>query len=1057
MTAKSQSSVDFPTSTKRHSPVCVGAAGRLFCRLLCFSLLLCSAKVALGQGTISFRYFYDELGQLTKVVDSTGVVIEYVYDSVGNLLEIERSVLSSPTALAIFNVIPRQGPEGTQVTIQGQGFSATPSQNTVLFNGTAATVSSATATQLVVTVPAGATTGPISVTVGGVTVQGGTFTVLPSLRSITVTPVNPSIAVGFTLQFTATGTFSDGTKQDLTVSVTWTSSDTAVARINNASGSQGLATAIGAGTTTITATSGSISGSTTLRVTLVPVVLSLVVTPTNPSIPVGSVVRFTATGTFNDGTVRDVTTSVTWSSSNAAVATISNQLGSQGVALTVGVGTARISAASGSVTDSTTLTVTPAAGPVPRFAYVVDERWPAVSIYTVNANSGRLRPNGYVLTPTPSPEPIVVTPSGKFAYVADLNPSNESILGYTIDPANGALTPIPGSPFSAPGAESVTVDPSGRFLYTANLAVSAFTTVSLSAFTIDSVTGALTAVPGSPFPRRSGGAAILMAVDPSGKFLYVPNSSSGSISAFTINSTTGALTEVPGSPFAAGSGPQGVAISPSGKFVYVVNGTSNDVSGFTLDPSTGALTAVPGSPFPAVGDPRSVAVDPSGKFVYVANVSDGVSAFTVNAATGALTQVAGSPFQAFGPLSLVVDVSGRFVYAPEFRLNSIGILIIDPTSGALADVDRVQDLFGAVRTKGGPGSIALTSGSTPVSYTPKFAYVANSGDNNLSGYTIDASTGVLAQLTGSPFAVGTSPASVATDLLSRLLYVANSGSNNVSAFTVDSTVGSLNAIAGSPFGAGSGPSSVAVDPSRRFVYVTNKNSNTVSAYTIDLTSGALVAVAGSPFATGRSPSAVAVDPLGNSVAVANLADNTVSFYAIIPQTGALSPATGSPFAAKTAAVSLAFDPLGYFLYVAGVGGVSVFFIDPFSDTPSFLAVGSPFLAGNTPSSVVVEPTGKFIYVTNQGSNDISGFSVNRSGVSTGLLTPVPGSPFPAGSGPSSVTVDPSGQFVYVTNKGDNTVSVYTIDSNTGALTPVAGSPFPTGASPVAITVVGKVQ
>jgi YD repeat-containing protein len=127
------------------------------------------------QQPITFQYFYDETGQLMKVVDSSGNVVEYVYDKVGNMLEIKRSTAAS---LAIFNFTPSRGPVTTKVTIQGQGFSANPTGNTVRFNGTSAAVTAATATTLAVTVPTGATTGPISVEVGGATTTSSqTFTV----------------------------------------------------------------------------------------------------------------------------------------------------------------------------------------------------------------------------------------------------------------------------------------------------------------------------------------------------------------------------------------------------------------------------------------------------------------------------------------------------------------------------------------------------------------------------------------------------------------------------------------------------------------------------------------------------------------------------------------------------------------------------------------------------------------------------------------------------------------------------------------------------------------
>ena len=124
-------------------------------------LLLGFASPLWAQSGASVQYIYDDLGRLTKVVDPSGNVATYNYDAVGNLLSITRST-SSPSALAIFGFSPAQGSVGQTVVIQGQNFSSTLSANAVQFNGTAATVTAATANSLTVTVPTGATTGLMS-------------------------------------------------------------------------------------------------------------------------------------------------------------------------------------------------------------------------------------------------------------------------------------------------------------------------------------------------------------------------------------------------------------------------------------------------------------------------------------------------------------------------------------------------------------------------------------------------------------------------------------------------------------------------------------------------------------------------------------------------------------------------------------------------------------------------------------------------------------------------------------------------------------------------------
>src|SRR5258708_40167196 len=153
--------------------------GRFVMRKSLLLLVVMSCVCSLNaQSTSPIQYVYDALGRLVKVVDPSGNVATYNYDDVGNLLSITRSTLST-TAPAILSFSPSQGPVGQTVTIQGQNFATTTTGNTVQFNGTAGTVTAASANSLTVTVPTGATTGPITVTVGSSTATSSSnFTVL---------------------------------------------------------------------------------------------------------------------------------------------------------------------------------------------------------------------------------------------------------------------------------------------------------------------------------------------------------------------------------------------------------------------------------------------------------------------------------------------------------------------------------------------------------------------------------------------------------------------------------------------------------------------------------------------------------------------------------------------------------------------------------------------------------------------------------------------------------------------------------------------------------------
>ncbi len=182
----------------------------------------------------------------------------------------------------------------------------------------------------------------------------------PILLTITVAPTAVSVPNGETQQFTATGHYSNLSTENLTDTVTWSSSSTAVATVSNTSGSQGVATAAGTGLATIMAVDGSVTGTAAMTV-LPAVLLTVTVSPTVASIPLGESEPFTATGHYSDGTTQNLTDSATWSTSSSSVATVSNTSGSQGTVTATGTGAATIGATYTSIEGVAAVTVIPAA------------------------------------------------------------------------------------------------------------------------------------------------------------------------------------------------------------------------------------------------------------------------------------------------------------------------------------------------------------------------------------------------------------------------------------------------------------------------------------------------------------------------------------------------------------------------------------------------------------------------------------------------------------------------------------------------------------------------
>lgn len=179
----------------------------------------------------------------------------------------------------------------------------------------------------------------------------------PNLLSIAITPVATTIPKGNQQQFTAIGTYSDASKQDLTAVVTWSSTSPLIADISNALNSPGLAQALSVGTTNIGAAYMGVSDSTLLTVSAA-TLTSIAVTPANSSMPIGAKKQYTATGTYSDSSMHDITQEVTWYSSTPSIATISNDDATKGIATAIALGTTTITArSSNGITNSTPLNV----------------------------------------------------------------------------------------------------------------------------------------------------------------------------------------------------------------------------------------------------------------------------------------------------------------------------------------------------------------------------------------------------------------------------------------------------------------------------------------------------------------------------------------------------------------------------------------------------------------------------------------------------------------------------------------------------------------------------
>ncbi|MBX7097133.1 MAG: Ig-like domain-containing protein [Myxococcaceae bacterium] len=201
-------------------------------------------------------------------------------------------------------------------------------------------------------------TAVITVDMDGVTTSTTVTVSSATITQVQVTPFAPKLPVGFDTYFRATVVFSDNTTQDVSYEASWTSSATSVASVN----SYGQVRPIGAGQTRISANYQGVVGSEQLTVTGASL-SSIAVGPVNPTIGEQVVKQLTATGTFADGFVMDITGYCTWLSSDQAVAKVSNAAYQQGQVKGLSPGSTTVSALRGNVGGNTLVTVSPT--PVP--------------------------------------------------------------------------------------------------------------------------------------------------------------------------------------------------------------------------------------------------------------------------------------------------------------------------------------------------------------------------------------------------------------------------------------------------------------------------------------------------------------------------------------------------------------------------------------------------------------------------------------------------------------------------------------------------------------------
>jgi 6-phosphogluconolactonase len=313
-------------------------------------------------------------------------------------------------------------------------------------------------------------------------------------------------------------------------------------------------------------------------------------------------------------------------------------------------------------------------------------------------------------------------------------------------------------------------------------------------------------------------------------------------------------------------------------------------------------------------------------------------------------------------------------------------------------------------------------------------------NGEVAAFQLDLATGGLARRGN--VAVGHAPSALARSVDREVLIAVDEATGMAASLAINPKTGALTQVSRVATG-GTRPSSVTVDGTGKYALTANSGSDSVSMLAIK-PSGALDAA--ETFAAGDGAHAVAVHPANQVAFVTNFRAGTVSQYTFNTGTGVLTPKAGPPLSLPggSGPTRLVCHPSGRWVYLIdeSIDAVSVHVFDEDIKALSSMAsqVISTLPAGvsgakNRPTDLVLGRAGRFLYVTNRGNDSVATFRVDPGGTLT--LVGHEGS---GGRAPAALAVDPTGAYLLVANQGSKSVVVFRLDPETGvphAVRPVA--------------------
>ena len=689
-----------------------------------------------------------------------------------------------------------------------------------------------------------------------------------------------------------------------------------------------------------------------------------------------------------------------------------------------------------------------------RFAYAANSSERTISIFRIDADSGRLLPSSYHFMSNEltgdnkgRPDHLQAHPSGDWLLATT---NLDGLIAYAVN-EDGSLTYTAGTSIGVGSPHPLVLSSDGEIAYVGGSGASP-----LRAFSFD---------PGDGSISQLGASVSTAPVDDivlshDGSRLITLEQNTSTLRSWSADES-GALTLA--SEYFDLLGEVGeLAISRDGSSLYLpLSGAGFDLIVRLAIDEDGAITLGENRPAPANVD--QISLHPDGSAVYVASSATGETRrFPLDLDSGELGVLGDSELVALGELSdLRIGAAGRWMHSADVNSGEVGNINIDELTASLSLASNARARLGAA-----DAPVIIRGDSQAVS-VPLALYVSCGASNAVEAYSVDPLSGALSFLQTTP--TQNEPRELVTGRANDRLYLANSGNNSISTYEVTPDnrlgveLGSLGVIAS--------PSSLALEPSGRFLYSVVSIGKRVYGFEISEDDGTLRALQGEGGGVGVYASSLAADPTGRFLYCASKGEapfdlswedggnpGVVTVLYIDAETGVPVPINESipgtvlvPFQPDF----VGFDPSGVRAYTnQTTSGVKV--VVPLdvahSDGDGTIVVPGT-ATDDVPTAIEVGSSGRFAWVSTSdglGGGELRLYDIREDGslgdASAGNLTPR--AIYTDVADPISIKSDANESFLYVLNKSSEVVSVWEISASDGTLT--KRSEIMTNADPVSI-------